>query len=145
MGAMRPGFLIAVLMTLWPFAGSAAEPVEGYWLTKNRKVIVRTRICGTKICGHMVWLANPVDADGKAKRGADGKPLCGTQMIGGLKPRGAGRWSGGWVLDPRNGDRYSAKLTLLSPQKIKLRGYLGLPLLGASQIWTRVPDDRGGC
>jgi len=26
-----------------------------------------------------------------------------------------------------------------------VRGYLGLWILGRSQIWTRVEDDRGGC
>lgn len=142
---MKMCFLVPVLALLAPLAATAAEPVEGFWLTENRKAIVKTRICGSKICGDMVWMANPFDAGGKAKLGADGKPLCGTQLIGDLKAKGAGKWSGGWVLDPRSGDRYSASMALVSPEKIKLRGYLGLPILGSSQTWTRVPDDRGGC
>ena len=137
--------LAIALFLLAPFASQAAEPIEGFWLTENKRAIIKTRICGEKVCGTMVWIKNPVDDAGKVKLGADGKPLCGTELIGGLKPESAGKWDGGWVLDPRSGDRYSANLRLVSPQKIKLRGYLVLPLLGSSQTWTRVPDDRGGC
>jgi uncharacterized protein (DUF2147 family) len=142
---MRFAILIPVLAALWPLQTAAVDSVEGFWLTENRKAIVQTRLCGTGVCGHMVWMADPVDAAGKAKLGADGAPLCGAQLIGELKERGDGRWSGGWVMDPRSGDRYRATLAMLSPEKIKLRGYLVMPFLGSSQVWTRVPDDRGGC
>ena len=145
MGSMRLALVIPILAILWPLVAAAADPVEGYWLTENRKAIVKTRICGAKICGHIVWMAEPVDPAGRAKLGADGTPLCGIQLIGDLAARGSGRWGSGWVLDPRSGDRYSANLALVSPQKIKLRGYLVLPMLGSSQTWTRVADDRGGC
>ena len=142
---MRRTIFATVLLLLAPLASQAAEPIEGYWLTENKRAIIKTRICGDKVCGTMVWIQNPVDAAGKVKLGADGKPLCGTELIGDLKPDGASKWNDGWVLDPRSGERYSANLRLVSPQKIKLRGYLVLPLLGSSQTWTRVPDDRGGC
>lgn len=142
MGGMRFTCLIPVLAALWPLGAAA---VEGFWLTENREAIVETRICGTEICGHMVWMEDPVDEAGKARLAVDGTPLCGIQLIGDLKADGAGRWDGGWVLDPRSGDRYSATLAELSPEKIKLRGYLVVPFLGSSQVWTRVADDRGGC
>lgn len=148
MNAMRFALLIPMLAAILPTSTAAVDPasaVEGFWLTENRRAIVQTRICGMNVCGHMVWMADPVDAAGKAKLSANGEPMCGSQMIGELKASGAGRWGDGWVLDPRSGDRYSATLALLSPEKIKLRGYLVAPFLGSSQIWTRVPDDRGGC
>ena len=139
-------FLLLFFAIILPVQSTtAAEPVEGYWLTENRKAIIQTRICGAKICGHMVWLDNPLDANGQAKRGAGGAPLCGIQLIGDLKATGNGRWGKGWILDPRSGEKYSAGLRVVSSQKIKVRGYLGLPILGRSQTWTRVADDRGGC
>lgn len=138
--------LIAALAPLAPQSGLASDdPAFGYWLTENRKAIVRTGACGGELCGHMVWMADPLDEAGEAKLGADGAPLCGVMLIGGLGARSAGKWQGGWILDPRSGDRYSAEVAVVSHDAIQVRGYLGLRFLGSSQTWTRVEDDRGGC
>lgn len=143
---MLRGFLIAALAALATTGADAADdPTEGYWLTENGKAIVQTRVCGPKLCGHMVWIADPLDEDGAAKLGANGKPLCGVQLLGGLDPDGGGKWADGWILDPRSGDRFSVDVAVLSGARLEVRGYLGFRLLGSSQVWTRVPDDRGGC
>lgn len=49
-----------------------------------------------------------------------------------------GRWEDGDILDPDNGKTYRLKLTL-SPdgRKLEVRGYIGTPLFGRSQTWTR--------
>ena len=146
MSRLAPIALIALVAPFVPQAGQASdEPAFGYWLTENRKAIVQTRTCGEKLCGHMVWMANPLDETGEAKLGADGAPLCGVKLIGGLDAESAGKWNGGWILDPRSGDRYSAEVAVVSENAIEVRGYLGLRFLGSSQTWTRVEDDRGGC
>ena len=50
-------------------------------------------------------------------------------------------WSGGEVLDPESGDVYRATLRLRDSGKtLDVHGYIGIPLLGRSQIWTRVAD-----
>ena len=51
----------------------------------------------------------------------------------------------GWIYNPKSGETYSANVEAVSPDRLKVRGYLGVSLLGKSQIWTRVPGDRGGC
>jgi uncharacterized protein (DUF2147 family) len=54
-----------------------------------------------------------------------------------LKPDGAG-YSGGTILDPNNGKVYQSKATLTDDGKqLKLRGYIGMPLLGRTQTWLR--------
>lgn len=48
-------------------------------------------------------------------------------------------WTGGHILDPNKGSIYKVTLTLLADgRQLKVRGYVGLSLLGRSQIWERV-------
>jgi len=49
-------------------------------------------------------------------------------------------FSGGKILDPGNGKLYSCKLTLTDKSKtLNVRGYIGVPWLGRSQVWHREP------
>lgn len=48
------------------------------------------------------------------------------------------RWNGGEVLDPEDGSVYHATLRLRDGgEHLEVRGYLGIPLLGRSQVWKR--------
>jgi uncharacterized protein (DUF2147 family) len=143
---------VALLAT--PLAAGAApsETAHGYWLTENRKAIVQIAPCGGDTCGRMVWVENPLDASGKPKRddkNADAakraRTICGLELVGGLVRTDDGKWSDGWLYNPRNGETYSAEIRPLSPFELEVRGFLGVSLLGKSQVWTRVGDDRGGC
>jgi uncharacterized protein (DUF2147 family) len=67
------------------------------------------------------------------------KPVLGMTILTGLKhePDGA-VWSGGEILDPNNGKVYRSKATLSADGKqLVVRGYIGVPWLGRSQIWLR--------
>ncbi|PCE26609.1 DUF2147 domain-containing protein [Burkholderia ubonensis] len=47
-------------------------------------------------------------------------------------------WDGGNILDPENGKVYKCKMTLDDGgQKLVVRGYIGVSLLGRSQTWVR--------
>ena len=134
------------------FAVAESDPTHGLWLTENGKAIVEFAPCGSKVCGKMVWIANPNDDQGNPKLdvkndepGLRGRTLCGLQLLGDLSREGAGAWDDGWIYSPRDGSTYSAKIEAISESKLEVRGYVGLSILGGSQIWTRVADDRGGC
>lgn len=145
---------IAAMLTLMPL-GVAADSLSanGYWLTENGKAIVEFSQCdGAKLCGHIVWTANPRDDAGKLKLDDQNpdpalrsQPVCGIRLIGGMTPVSATEFEDGWVYNPRSGDTYSAEVRVLSADQLKMRGYLGISLLGSSQTWSRVQDDRGGC
>jgi uncharacterized protein (DUF2147 family) len=69
-----------------------------------------------------------------------GAPMLGLPMIRGMKRTGL-KYEDGTVLDPRDGKVYSAVMTL-DPAKgtLTLRGYVGIQLFGANDVWYKVPD-----
>ncbi|TPG32081.1 DUF2147 domain-containing protein [Flavobacterium pectinovorum] len=72
--------------------------------------------------------------------GADkNKPILGLVIINGLKKDGS-EYSGGTILDPTNGKKYKCYIALESADKLKLRGYVGISIMGRTQYWTRVKN-----
>ncbi|WP_341893814.1 DUF2147 domain-containing protein [Ferrovibrio terrae] len=68
------------------------------------------------------------------------QPVIGMVFLWGLKADGTNEWAGGGVLDPKNGKTYNAKASLTEAgQKLRLRGYIGTPILGRTQVWLREP------
>jgi uncharacterized protein (DUF2147 family) len=66
------------------------------------------------------------------------QPIKGLTILTGLKADGNNNWDGGQILDPENGKVYSAKMSLSEDgQKLNVRGFLGISLLGRTQTWIR--------
>lgn len=65
------------------------------------------------------------------------QPILGMTIIDGMKKTGEG-WDDGHILDPENGKVYRCKMHIENGgQKLVVRGYLGISLLGRSQTWVR--------
>lgn len=70
------------------------------------------------------------------------QPIVGMTILTGLKRDGseAGVYSGGQILDPANGKTYRSKMTIADGgKKLQVRGYIGTPLIGRTQVWIREP------
>jgi uncharacterized protein (DUF2147 family) len=65
------------------------------------------------------------------------KPILGLVIIKGLTKKGD-VYEGGKITDPKNGKSYHCKITLQSKDKLVVRGYIGIPLIGRSQTWIRL-------
>jgi uncharacterized protein (DUF2147 family) len=47
-------------------------------------------------------------------------------------------WVGGTVVDPENGKEYKGKIWAEGADKLHMRGYIGISLLGRTEIWERL-------
>jgi len=112
-------------------AARADDPV-GMWSTEDGGGVIAIAPCGDALCGRIVGIARaPGEPMPKDVRGA---PQCGLTIIAHEKPAGDGTWLGD-ITDPRTGRTYGAKIWLDESGNLRLRGFVGTPLLGQTQIW----------
>lgn len=127
-------------------AASDQETVSGWWLNQDGRAAIRIAACGDKLCGWIEWLKEPNDPKtGQPKTDHENpdpslrsRAVCGLPLMYGFVPDDdPGEWTEGRVYDPDSGSTYHAHLALLPDGKLKLRGYIGIPLLGRTEIWSR--------
>ena len=149
-GRIAIGFLVTLLATwlAWPGGGAAADAVvTGVWLTQDDQAQVRISDCGDKLCGTIVALRDPLAPDGQPKtdtRNRDAslhsRPIVGLQILRDFIRLDGKRWGDGTIYNPEDGDTYRCTITLDNPVTLIVRGYVGIPLFGKTQIWHRVTE-----
>lgn len=127
------------------------DDILGVWFNQEKDAKIEIVKCGEKYCGKIVWLKEPNYPEG-SKEGVSGTqkldhnnpredrkrvPVLGLQIVHDFAYTGDNRWKDGKVYDPKNGRTYSGKLTLVSPNQLNLRGFIGISLLGRTDVWTR--------
>jgi uncharacterized protein (DUF2147 family) len=126
------------ILTLPLAAEFGPESVLGTWLVVKEDAKVTIYKCDDKFCGKITWLKTPEDLDTKnpdpAKRS---NKILGMNILWGFSFN-QGQWVGGRIYDPDSGKTYRCKMWLKSDDKLNLKGYVGIPLFGRSEIWTRV-------
>ncbi len=139
--------LLAFIATLTFVAVAHADEaaVAGTWLSADGDGLIEIRVDGDDLSG--IILGSPNDDPDRPDTDIHNpdpalrdRPLIGLNIFSGFSYDGDGKWSGGFVYDPNNGKTYRAKLKLTSQDTLKLRGYIGISLLGRTETWTRQPD-----
>lgn len=147
-------WLIALLLSL-PMglrAQVAANDIVGDWMVASRDAVVRIAERNGVYEGSLVWLlrdkygiedgaerfGHPVVDVHNPDPALRSRPLLGLTMLTDLKFDGSESWDGGHVYNSDDGHTYGAKVTLPDHNSLKLRGYIGIPLLGGSTRWTRI-------
>lgn len=131
--------------TLFLADAVAGSSPAGYWTTidddgKTPTGIIKIEERDHKLVGTLVSLINPDTPNptcDKCDGSKRGKPVLGMQIIWGLEADGE-EWSGGYILDPKNGKEYRCYLEVEDGGAVlKVRGYVGISLLGRTQHWKR--------
>jgi uncharacterized protein (DUF2147 family) len=138
--------LVAAALAIPSAWAQDGSPV-GLWKTIDDesgkpKALVRVTENGGELQGKIEKLFRPADQDQNPKcvkcEGANkDQPIIGMAILSGLKKDGD-EYKGGQILDPNNGKVYKSKLSLIEGgKKLDVRGFVGVPMFGRSQVWVR--------
>jgi len=139
--------LISILLpALFSGAADTASPV-GFW--KNDDATFEIFENQGTLSGKVVALREPRTPEGKDKtdiRNPDpskrDRLIIGLVFMSGFTRKSEIRWENGTIYDPKSGNTYSCTMELDGPEKLDLRGFIGISLIGRSQVWTRLRGDE---
>lgn len=122
-----------------------AQTVVGRWKTVDdetgkAKSIIEIYEKSGKIYGKVVEILEAEHRNkvcSKCSGDDKNKPILGMTVVKGLSKHG-NEYKSGKILDPKNGKLYKAIIALEGKDKLKVRGYVGVSLLGRTQYWYRV-------
>jgi len=123
-----------------------ADDIVGTWLNEEGTGQVEIFKVGSSYYGKIVWLKVTLDSiTGKPRTDKENpdpveqkKPLIGLVNLKGFVFDGDDEWKKGSIYDPKNGKTYSCYMKFVEPEKLKIRGYVGISLLGRTTYWTPV-------
>lgn len=132
-------------------AAAGRDDILGLWNTEKSNAKIEIFKCGTKYCGKIAWLKEPTYPAG-SKEGVPGtpildhnnpnpelrkKPLIGLEILIDFVFAGDNLWKNGKIYNSDNGKLYDGKMTLISPDQLRVRGFIGISLIGGTTKWTR--------
>lgn len=145
---MRRGLLstVAALIFSAPVPAQTPDP-SGLWKTVSDRTgqadsLVRIVEINGEFRGTVVTVFSPpADSPNPLCELCEGelkdRPVIGMTILRGLRREGE-RYTGGEILDPDDGKVYRCTVTVIEGgKKLDVRGYIGIPLLGRSQVWQR--------
>ena len=131
---------------LFTFFSINAQTPVGKWKTiddssgKPRSIVEIYEVDG-KLHGKITKLfrepgedPDPICDDCKGEK--HNQKVIGMEILWDLEKDGK-EWNDGHIMDPENGKTYGCYITLVEPNKLKVRGFLGFSLLGRTQYWER--------
>lgn len=139
---------LATLSVLFATSALAQAPsAVGRWTTiddetKKPKSVITIYEEGGKLFGKIEKLfREPTEEQNplcdKCEGTLKNQPITGMVILRDLKKDGD-EWTGGTILDPANGKTYKCKIAVQDGgKKLKVRGYIGMALLGRTQHWVR--------
>ncbi len=122
----------------------AKDAIIGRWVNASGEAHVDIYKRNEKFYGKIVWLKNPKDEKGNTKtdlhnpdESMRNKPILGLEILKDFVYEGD-KWTDGKIYDPKSGKTYSCNITTKSNGDLNIRGYIGISLIGRTEVWKKV-------
>ncbi|MDC1451192.1 DUF2147 domain-containing protein [Vicingaceae bacterium] len=123
-----------------------ADKLIGIWEPSHGKAKVKVEKIGEKYYGKIVWLREPIDPETNGPKldknnpdeNLQNKPLRGFRILKDFQFTDKNEWTEGTIYDPENGNTYSCIIKMTDDNTLDIRGYIGVSVLGRTDIWKRL-------
>lgn len=137
--------LLITILLLISTVTTSAQSIFGKWesrdeITNNVDSIIEVYQKEGKAYARIIEITDKTKKEALCTLCKDekkNKPVLGMEILTGLEKDGD-EWSGGSILDPRNGKKYKCYIKLVNKNRLKLRGYIGISLFGKTEYMDRV-------
>ena len=134
-------FFILVFAAVGLFAQNA-DVIIGNYISPKKDGILQIYKSGTKYNGKLLWTKTEGKLDENNPDPAKRKtPLRGMDIMKGFVFDGDDTWEDGTIYDPKNGKTYSCEITREKNGDLNVRGYIGISLLGRTEVFTKTGDN----
>lgn len=124
------------------------DDILGVWLNEDEDAHIEIYKDGDLYFGKIIWLKFPIDEEtGKPKLDKHNpdpelqkRPSLGIKLLTDFEWDGDNEWDEGDIYDPKSGKTYSCYIVMKEYDLLKIRGYIGISLIGRTTYWTRVKD-----
>jgi uncharacterized protein (DUF2147 family) len=132
----------AATFLLTGFAAAAEPQPTGEWRTADGRANVRIDDCDGVLWGIISWEKDPGGLDSyNADPAERNRPTLGLHILRAMKPARPGLWQGE-VYNPENGKTYDSRISLTSPDVLRIEGCV-LGFLCGGENWTRIKAIEG--
>ena len=147
-------FIVFAALVAMPFTqinaqDFKADDILGVWMNEDKDAHVEIYKVGDIYSGKIVWLEEPIrEETGKPKLDKENedeslrtRPVMGLLLLKDFTFDGDDEWEDGEIYDPKNGKTYSCYMEFEDEDDmntLKIRGFIGISLLGRTTYWTRV-------
>jgi uncharacterized protein (DUF2147 family) len=124
--------------------GQNKDAILGKWINSTGEAHVEIFKKADKYNGKIVWLKTQKDEKGIVKTDLKNpdpalrsRPILGMEMLRDFV-YDDGKWTDGKIYDPKSGKTYSCNMNIKENGDLNMRGYIGVSLLGRTEVWKRV-------
>lgn len=139
-------FQFILSVSLFATDGSLS-PVGKWWVEGNESQIEIYEKDG-KLFGRIAWTLRKFEDDGREKldyknpdKSLRNRHIQSFDFITDLVKVDGQKYCNGSLYNPKDGRTYSCEIELKSENKLRLKGYIGHPMLGKNVLWDRVTDE----
>ena len=124
------------------------DDLLGIWLNEDEDAHIEIYKEGDLYFGKTIWYKFPIDDEtGKPKldkhnpdQELQKRPSLGIRLLTDFEWDEDNEWDEGEIYDPKTGKTYSCYIVMKEYDLLKIRGYIGISLIGKTTYWTRVKE-----
>ncbi len=140
--------LAFIMLTATQLTAQKADDILGVWLNADKDAHIEVYLVGNKYFGKIIWMQDPIDPEtGQPKLdklnpevSLQSRPKMGLVLLSDFV-FDEDEWTDGEIYDPKSGKTYSCYMEFedeADHNTLKIRGYIGISLVGKTTYWTRV-------